>query len=459
MQIKSFRDPDGHVIMSQDKVIRKLTSIGQQAMQSFLQCSISHRLIAEKKLVNTHYIDDSTLEHDKIFFPSFPYEWCPEMLQQAGLLTLDIAMEVFNQDFGLKDASPYNILFDGPNPIFVDILSFEKRNPNDFTWLAYSQFTRNFILPLLVNRYFNIPIAELFLKRRDGIDAEEVYKMCGWGRRVSLPFLTYVSLPKWLTRFVKEENKLLYKPSNIKNADKAKFMYKSLLRRLKNQLTSSCYAATGKKSAWSEYVIKNNNYSLEQKKIKNHFVKDVLSQFSYKQVLDIGCNSGEYSVLAARSGAQVIAIDYDSVVIGSLYRQVLSNKIDVLPLVVDITRPTPAIGWRNVEYPSFLERAKGRFDLVLMLAVIHHMMVTERIPLDEIFSLLADLTTKHAVVEYVDFNDSMFQSLLRGRDELFNYYNRTYFEGVCNRYFRIIQATPVEGEKRWLYWLEKRDLY
>src|ERR1019366_3194276 len=130
--------------------------------------------------------------------------------------------------------------------------------------------------------------------------------------------------------------------------------------------------------------------------------------------------TGHFSMMAARSGASVVALDYDPAVVGSVWRRASAEKLDILPLVVNLTRPTPAVGWRNGEWPSFLERAKGGFDAVFLLAVIHHMLVTERVPLAEIVDLAAELTTGYVVVEFVSPGDSMFRVLVRGRDELYS---------------------------------------
>jgi hypothetical protein len=173
-------------------------------------------------------------------------------------------------------------------------------------------------------------------------------------------------------------------------------------------------------------------------------------------VLDVGANEGFFSALAARCGASVISIDSDPAVVGCIWRLAADRDLDILPLVVDITRPTPSMGWRNRECLSFLDRAQAQFDLVMMLAVIHHMLITERIPLPEILNLAADLSRDCVLIEYVEPGDPMFRSLLRGRDRLYHHLSRDFFEASLAERFVVLESTRIEGLDRWLYLLRKK---
>jgi hypothetical protein len=152
-----------------------------------------------------------------------------------------------------------------------------------------------------------------------------------------------------------------------------------------------------------------------------------------------------------------VAIDYDPVVAGSVWRQARQHKLPILPLVVDLTRPTPGQGWRNREWTGFLDRARGAFDAVFMLAVIHHMMVTERVPLPEIVDLAADLTRDLLIIEFIAPEDSMFRRLTRGREELHKDLTQSVFEACCARRFETVRCQHTEGSARWLYVLRKRS--
>ena len=172
----------------------------------------------------------------------------------------------------------------------------------------------------------------------------------------------------------------------------------------------------------------------------------------------MGANEGRFSLLAAQRGASVVAIDSDPAVVGTIWRQAHARSLDVLPLVVDLTRPTPAIGWRNQECDSFLERARGHFDMVMMLAVLHHMLVTERVPLEEILSLAAELTREYLLIEFVAPADPMFRRIVRGREALHEHLTFERFEATAAARFELVKSLRIEGLHRCLYLFRRRAI-
>jgi SAM-dependent methyltransferase len=229
-------------------------------------------------------------------------------------------------------------------------------------------------------------------------------------------------------------------------------IFKSLRRKLNRLETHSLE----KRSNWLRYLEYQTHYSAPQFSAKEAFVSEVLREFSPRAVLDVGANTGHFSEMAARAGASVIAIDADPVLAGELWRRAFRKGLDILPLVVDLCRPTPPLGWRNRQSASFLERASGTFDLVMMLALVHHMLVSERIPLAEIIDLAAELTTSLLIVEFVDPGDPMFRRLARGRDALYAHLTQAHFEATCASRFEIVRRLPIEGSSRILYLLRRR---
>jgi len=473
----SFRDPSGRLFRLGKRVLRVVNPAGVADVYAFLNSPQANRLVAAGSVIGTRAIEGderegmlrdggvealfragrgaALLEHDPIAFPSFPYEWPPEMLYQAAALTLNLALELLPEGLGLKDATPYNVLFRGPQAVFVDVLSWERRDPVDASWLPYAQFIRTFLLPLLAHEYFGFPLDQLLLTRRDGIEPEEVYRWAGPLRKWMPPFLSLVSVPTWLGRRHNPDDAGIYQRRHEGNPQKAGFILQALLQGLRRTL-ARLQPAAGKKSTWSDYLNGNNNYSAPHLAAKKKFVEQVLREFRPERVLDVGCNTGFFSAMAARSGAQVVAIDYDPVVVGQTWRQAFEDRLDILPLVVNLTRPTPGAGWRNSECPSFLDRARGGFDAVLMLAVIHHLLVSERIPLAEIVDLAAELTTDLLIVEFIAPRDSMFVRLTRGREELHQGLDTAEFENCVRARFEIARVEHVEGTFRWLYALRKR---
>jgi SAM-dependent methyltransferase len=191
---------------------------------------------------------------------------------------------------------------------------------------------------------------------------------------------------------------------------------------------------------------------------KEKFVTEALAEFKPGRVLDAGANTGHFSVLAAQTGAAVVAIDLDPVCIGEIWRREREKKSNILPLVVNLARPTPALGWHNRESLSFLDRAAGAFDGVLMLALLHHLLVTERIPLGAILELAVELTTNLLVIEFVAPQDAMFQRLTRGRGHLHAALDEKAFEQACAAHFEIVRSLALPGTQRTMYCLKKRGL-
>lgn len=468
----SFRDPAGSVVRTESQIFRCIAGPAYRTLEEFLASSPAKSLLASGKLVSTSAVENAhgleavqacavelgpdaqVVEHERVWFPSYPYEWPPEMLFAAGELTLEIALDSLKQDFGLKDATPYNVLFRGPKPVFVDVLSFEKRDPSDPTWLPCAQFERTFLLPLLMNQRFGMRTDEIFLSHTDGLTPEEVYRYCTWPQRLRPPFLSTVSMPAWLGKRAKEDDGKLYSPKRSENPEKARFILESQLRRLRRLL----WSVRPKKvdSVWSSYN-ETLSYADEEFQRKSALVRDWLSASAPKTVLDLGCNTGHFSEIAARAGARVVGSDLDPAVVGETWRRASASDLDILPLVLNAARPTPAVGWRNAEYPSFLDRATGQFDAVMMLALLHHLLVTERIPLPEVIGIAADLTTSHVIIEFVSKEDPLFRRLTRGREALHESFTQEVFEASCQERFQIVEKQPVKGNLRWLYLLKKRS--
>jgi SAM-dependent methyltransferase len=469
----SFRDPAGAVFAFEGRIFRVVNAAGVDDLTAFLnspsaQAAVRSGTVVRSDLLSGEILERPSiralfehssgrllLEHERIAFPSFPYEWPPEMLYAAGELTLDLAQALLAGGLGIKDGTPYNILFRGPDPVFIDVLSFERRQPGDPTWLPYAQFVRTFLLPLLANKHFGLGLDQILTTRRDGLEPEEIYRWSRPLQRLKPPFLSLVSMPAWLGGKHDQDDQSIYRKKTLDDPEKARFILNALFNGLRRSLRKVAPRA-GQISAWTDYMASNNNYSADHFAAKQRFVTEALAEFAPQRVLDVGCNTGHFSALAAKSGAAVVAIDYDPVVAGSVWRNARAEKLNILPLVVNLTRPTPSTGWRNREWPSFLDRARGAFDGVLMLAVIHHMLVTERVPLAEIMEVAAELTTKILIVEFISPEDSMFRRLTRGRDELHKDLTAGLFEACCRRHFDIVRVQHVENSTRWLYLLKKR---
>lgn len=457
--VVSFRDPAGFISISADRVIRTVRPEGIENFEAYLKSATIRRYTENRELVTTSILDgDPTaqvvplvLEHERVPFPSYAHEWPAQMLLAAGDLTLSLAADLLSEGMGLKDATPHNVLFEGPRPKFVDVLSFERREARDPIWLADAQFKRNFLIPLLLERHGGLPLQRVFLSRRDGMSPSDAVGQLRWPWRWLPPFLGSVTLP---ARACRLEGPALYRPRLMRDAGQARYILQHRFRSLRKQLRG--LAPRGVSSPWLNYESARPSYSAEQHAQKHRIVAEALDAMSPRWLLDVGANTGEYSLMAAQAGASVVAIDSDSAAVGALWKKAHSQGADILPLVVDFARPTPALGWRCAEQASFLDRANGFFDSVAMLAVMHHLLVTDQIPLSEIFDAAAQLTRRWLLVEYVGPLDPMFQRLLRGRGELYRWLNRTVFEEHAGKRFETVFSRPIPGADRCLYLLRRR---
>ncbi len=474
--LASFRDPGGTLFSYGPQIFRKVSPAAADTLRRFLRTKTAENLIRSGKIIDSEEVsfnhssadlDDRAqnvvgtfeeggclLEHHRVWFPSYPYEWPAEMLFAAGNLTLELACSLLPEHFGLKDATPYNILFQGPSPVFVDVLSFEERDAGDARWLPYAQFVRMFLFPLLMNREFGMRTHQTLLAHGEGVDLKHLYDLCSWSQRLRPPFLGSVSAPAWLNRYANSNHERLYHRTQQMDPEKANFILKGQFRRLEKLLQRAA-PSEADHSAWSPYT-DTFTYSEQQFDIKTRLVHEWIDSLRPPTVLDVGCNTGVFSEIAAKAGAQVVAIDTDAVVAGQTWRRAREKDLNILPLVLNLARPSPATGWCNAECASFLERAQNSFDMVLMLAVLHHLLVTERVPLPEILRMITQLNSRYVIIEYVSKDDPMFHKIARGRDALHSYFTREYFESACRQWFTILRKQQVQGDLRWLYLLERR---
>lgn len=430
----SFRDPAGSVSVTADRVLRTVFPEGLDNLRVWLQSSAIRRFVDQGRAVATTQIEANpvVVEHPRIPFISYPWEWPAAMLHAAGLLTLDFADALLEEDLRLKDATPLNILFRGPSAIFIDALSLQERTPLDPIWWAAAQFARTFLIPLLLHQRTGAPVHEMFLFHRDGLTPEDAVKRLPALRRWLPPDLGLVTLPSRAARF---ENANLYRVREARDPGEAKFILGRRFRAFRNQLEDLTPAP--RTTAWSEYEKQCPSYTAAQREARRAFLAKTLDEIQPERVLDIGANAGEFSLLAAKAGARVVAIDRDPETVSAVWRSASAARADVLPLVVDFARPTPAAGWMGCEHAGFLDRAAGHFDCALMLAVTHHLLVSERIPLDQILEAAAGLTTRWLVIEYVGPEDPMFRRLARGREELHEWQTSAVFEECAQAHFEI----------------------
>ncbi|MCC6264919.1 MAG: methyltransferase domain-containing protein [Bryobacterales bacterium] len=471
--LPTFRDPAGSVVLEPARVLRYLSEEGHGALAAFLDSKFAAELVEAGSIVSTrklgapgaaaplapivdaHRDFRHVVEHRRIPFVTYPCEWSTEQLFDAASLTLDLAEQALPHGFVLKDATPYNIVFDHARPVFVDIASFARRDPSATAWVAGGQFTRQFLLPLLAHRLGVPRVQDIYLTHRDGMEAAELRSLPGLTKGLRRGYFSLVTAPLLLERFSGSGPiKPKWEPQAA-SAEKAEYTLQWILRSFRRQLR----AVEPKRRVathWATYQRQVPSYSAEEFRVKRAFVEEAIGMAAPKRVLDIGCNEGLFSQAAAAQGASVVAFDQDAGVIGALYQKARDGRLPILPLVQDLGRPTPPHGWRNRERASFLDRSRGSFDLVLGLAVLHHMLVTDGVPLSDAIELFAEFTTKHVLLEYVDPKDAHFQTLLRGRESIHEYLTQERFETEVAKHFTVVRSLEVKAGLRRIYLLKKR---
>jgi SAM-dependent methyltransferase len=391
------------------------------------------------------------LEHERVFFPSYPWEWAAGQWIAAAQLTLDLCEEALEGARILKDATPLNVLFSGASPVFVDVLSFENRDCKNPLWIAHAQFVRTFLLPLAAYRYLGWPLVAS-QQRRDGYEPGDLAPWLSFGQRWRGSLRSLVALPTLFERLFPEKsaNSKAYK------RDVSEDISAMILRRTLASMRRHLRALTPpvRSSRWSGYTKTASHYGADDQSAKQKFVRNALSTRQPARVLDVGGNTGVYSRIAAECGAAVVAWDPDVSVTELNWRTANHDGLQILPIVADFARPTPAVGWRNRECASLLERAKRRFDCVLMLGVVHHLLVADQIPLAQIIDQLAEITTRWAIVEWVPQQDSQFVGLSRGREDLYAHLTEDYFEHVIGERF-VTRSREQLPNGRTLWLLEK----
>lgn len=452
--IATFRDPAGSLRIEGELVKRRVKPEMAQAALRFLRLPLAQDLVAQGRLIATTEggateTGELLLEHPRVFFPSYPWEWTPGAWVAAAELTLDLCEALLGEGLILKDATPLNVLFEGTRPVFVDILSIDARELQSPLWLAYAQFVRTFLLPLAANRYLGWPLAAS-LQRRDGYEPADLYPHLSRTRRWREPFRSLVTLPYL---FEKRSKGATTSPKLQQSPDVALAVLRRNLRRLRKNLAK--LEPASRESRWSEYPESADHYTDADHKQKHAFVREALLRAQPRRVLDLGANTGVYSRIAVSMGASVVAWDTDLGASERNWDEAVEKHLAIQPIIADPARPTPATGWRNREWLSLLDRSQSRFDCVMMLGLVHHLLVTDQIPLPEVTALLRDLTTRWAIVEWVPASDPRFAELVRGRDDLYAHLNEAAFVAAFETHFSIAEQQRLSNG-RTLFLLEAK---
>jgi hypothetical protein len=493
----SFRDPSGYLFERDGVLLRAVDPSFADTYDAVVASGLYAALHRDGLLVAHEEVDPAlapapahrVLRPERLPFVSFPYEWSPAQLRDAALLTLRIQDVALDHGMTLRDASAYNVQFSRGRAVFIDTLSFEPRE-TEAPWDAYRQFCEHFLAPLALQTEVDVRLRRLLVADVGGVPLDLASTLLP-GRTKLRPGLgTHVHAHARATRTREADASAERKRARF--SDQA-------LRGLVDSLRGTVRKLTWEvgRTTWSDYYADASHYSDAAMRDKEAAVDRFVRRVGPRTVWDLGANTGRFSRIAAASGAHVVAFDIDEGAVEAAWRNITaapssgitaapssgitaapssgitaapSSGItaapssgdgglttdaggEVLPLVLDLANPSPAIGWANEERPSVGER--GPVDLVLALALVHHLAIGNNVPLSRVAELLAR-SARSVVVEFVPKGDPKVDVLLATREDVFPDYTHEGFEAAIGEHFTLAERHAVAESERTLYLLEGR---
>ena len=448
----SFRDPSGFVFLEGDQLYRQVNTPYRENYDLLIQSGLYQDLVEKGWLISHEEIRSGSDESDivykvlrpeKIPFISYPFEWCFSQLRDAALLTLLIQKKALDFGLSLKDCSAYNIQFKEGTPVFIDTLSFERYQEGR-PWKAYRQFCQHFLGPLALMRYKDVRLSQLFRVYLDGPPIDLVSALLPFSTHFRFSLMSHIHLHSRSQKYFSDKN-IKFKSSRF-----GRLGFVGLVDSLESAVRGLTWKPESR--GWTNYD-EEMNYSPEAFNQKKQLVDEFLDRVNPLNLWDLGANTGQLSRIAGDKGIKTISFDLDPGCVELNYLQTIKQKeSNILPLVLDLTNPSPGLGWANEERMSLMER--GPADLVLALALIHHLSIGNNVPFDKIayfFSKLGD----SLIIEFVPKTDSQVQKMLSNRKDIFTGYSQTAFEAEFEKYFSIEKQIPIIHTERVLYLMKK----
>jgi hypothetical protein len=444
----SFRDPAGHIEIVDRVLVRRVAEEYSATLDLLMHSGLYDELVARRLLVPHEEVSLGSGNSGRYLQPefvetiSYPYEWCFSQIKDAALATLEIQRLAIAKGLSLKDASAYNIQFHKGHAVLIDTLSFERYGEGS-PWAAYRQFCEHFLAPLVLMSHVDARLGSLLRNYIDGIPLSLASEI--------LPFKTRLS--PGLSMHLH-----LHARAQSAAGDTAKTTTASFSRVAMQGLIDSLQSTIQKlewtvpKTVWGDYY-QNTNYAAESMSAKQSLVAELLSGIEPAplSLWDLGANTGEFSRIASAKGIRTVAWDFDIAAVEQAYRGSDRDPL-FLPLLVDLTNPSPRLGWAHGERDSFADRCNA--DVVMALALIHHLAIGNNVPLDMIADFFTSLSG-WLLIEFVPKEDSQVQRLLAARNDPFDAYTQEGFESAFARQFSIVEQRTIPGTSRTLYLMRR----
>jgi hypothetical protein len=449
----SFRDPSGFLFRRDGVLYRQVNAVYREHYDAFIGGGLYKTLTDAGLMVRHEEVDVPPAEPatayriirpEPVPFISYPYEWCFGELKDAALATLRIQKMALERGLTLKDASAYNIQFLGGRPVLIDTLSFEKLRMKP--WVAYRQFCQHFLAPLLLMARRDHRLGQLSRVFLDGVPLDLASRLLPPSTRLRPGIAMHIHL------HAASQKHYATRAGEFKERRVSLVSLKGLADSLERLVLRTEFRLT--RTEWGNYY-KETNYSDASFEDKKRIVAEFLELVKPRTVWDLGANTGVFSRLASDRGIPTVAFDMDPVAVELNYRQIVKGKeADILPLVLDLANPSPAIGWANAERDSWL--ARGPVDAVLALALVHHLAISNNLPFAMVARTLRR-TCDRLIIEFVPKSDSQVRRLLETREDVFPGYTQKEFEEEFGRDFVIERSVPVKGSERTIYLMKARD--
>ncbi len=456
----SFRDRNGQVFYHRNEVFRGISEKALCHWQELQGTAFYAAACSSGHLTSTVEIDPrqedlpsfqtekwaAILKHEPIIFVSYPYEWPFHALKDAALLQMQLLQEALAENIILKDSSSFNIQWQGCHPIFIDIPSFEPWAPGE-PWVGYRQFCQLFLYPLMLQAYKNVPFHYWLRGRIDGFEPEDFNRLVSWRDLLRPGVLIHVNLHARLQRaFEKSTNSV---KKQLQDSGFAKEMIQNNVSKLQKLVGKLAWKQ--RQSPWVSYD-QEHAYAEQDRQAKESFVRSAASVRRWPLAWDLGCNTGSYSRILAEYSDYVVAMDSDHLAVDQLYQHLKQEQAtNILPLVINLADPSPALGWGGRERKDLLTR--GAPSLTLCLALLHHMVIQANIPLGSFVAWLRSLDSG-LIIEFVSRQDPLVQRLLRNKTDDYADYNIDFFEATLGRYFTIHKREELPCGTRTLYFAE-----
>lgn len=447
----SFRDPSGFIYEKDGTFYRFVAADYRQDYDLLMKSGLAEELLKKRSLLPFTELSENhtgradwykTLQPQQLPFISYAWEWSFEQLKDAALTTLNICRLALQKGMILKDATPTNIqLVDGRHKL-IDTLSFETYNEGE-SWIAYRQFCECFLNPLLIAVHTGMEVHKLMLSYPDGVPAAVTSSLLPFKTKFNASVYLHVHLQAKIAGKQPTEQKQTTRKITQKNIDQILQNLHSLI----SNLSLPSHA-----SAWNNYyseTILSEAYFSEKKKL----VTSLLESTEYSSVLDLGANEGEFSLLC-KNDAMVVSTDFDSDCINRLYKRIKEEKrTNIYPVVIDLTYPSPSLGWMNNERPAFFKRTTA--DVCMALALIHHLAIAKNITFEQLVAFFASVC-KVLIIEFVPKNDPKVAGMLQWRKDIFGIYNEELFEQAFSQLFELEKKMSVQGSERTMYVYRKK---